>query len=490
VSTPTLTPLYWHGTELVPVSPLPPLDDAATGTLTLLHTNDFHSTIDARADSACGGLARIASTIESTRAAGPTLVVDAGDAVFGGGTLWCARGAGATGRLLGVAGYDLAAIGNHDLEHGPQGLRELLEGGHRMVASNLVFDDDELRKKIAPAYVASVDGLQIGLAGLTTTMTQMLVPGAVLDGVRFDNTMESLLRTVAALAPLVHSIVILSHMGFDHDDTSDIHIVPALRNSKVSAILGGHTHDALDPAVVADGITTCNAGSYGVNVNRVTLTRNAHGSMEVRAKLLPQDHSVPENARLLAARAEEFRAILPLQEERAPLPVLTASQAPKAREWALLTAALRASQKVAGEGIQMVAYLYLLGQLPAGDSLSHLDVLTTYPNAEQLVELSLTGTDLRRLIELQPQFVFYFAARPAWMQDGHPVVVNELDDERMYQVIVSELVSEGGLGWTMLREMHTSVRPLGVTCAELVWDYLEHIQSGDASTEARQGMAV
>ena len=176
MSTPALTPLYWQGAELVPVSALEPLDEAATGTLTILHTNDFHARIDARPNSAFGGLARIATTIESTRAAGPTLVVDAGDSVFGGGTWWCARGAGATGRLLGVAGYDLAAIGNHDLEHGPQGLRELLEGGHRMVATNLVFEDEELRKKIAPAYVAAVDGLQIGLLGLTTTMTQRLVP--------------------------------------------------------------------------------------------------------------------------------------------------------------------------------------------------------------------------------------------------------------------------------------------------------------------------
>ena len=233
--------------------------------MTILHTNDFHSTIDARPDSAFGGLARIATTIESTRAAGPTLVCDAGDSVFGGGTWWCARGAGATGRLLGVAGYDLAAIGNHDLEHGPQGLRELLEGGHRMVATNLAFEDEELRQKIAPAYVAAVDGLQIGVLGLTTTMTQMLVPATVLRGVHFVNTMESLLRTVAALAPMVHSIVILSHMGFDHDDASDIHIVqrcetPKSRQSWVGIRTTRSTRPtsstASPPATLARGAST------------------------------------------------------------------------------------------------------------------------------------------------------------------------------------------------------------------------------------------
>jgi 5'-nucleotidase len=487
VSTPALTPLYWHGAELVPISALEPLDEAATGSLTILHTNDFHSSIDARPGSACGGLARIATTIESTRAAGPTLVVDAGDSVFGGGTWWCAGGAGATGRLLGVAGYDLAAIGNHDLEHGPRGLHELLEGGHRMVASNLVFEDDALRQKIAPAYVAAVDGLQIGLLGLTTTMTQRLVPSSVLHGVHFENTLESLLRTIASLAPMVHSIVILSHMGFDHDDTSDIHIVPALRNTRVSAILGGHTHDALDPSVNVDGITTSNAGAYGVNVNKVTLTRNAHGSLEVRAKLLPQDQRVPESERLLAARAQELQAILPLREDRLRLPDLAASQTMssgvhKDREWGLLTEALRAADNAATDGIQMVPYLYVLGQLPEADMISHLDVLTAYPNAEQLVEIAVQGAQLKQLIELQARLVFYFAAVPVWVHDGRAVALDELDDDRTYQVIVSELVAEGGLDWTVLRGLETPARPLGVTCAELVWNYLRQpVRMGMAS---------
>jgi 2',3'-cyclic-nucleotide 2'-phosphodiesterase (5'-nucleotidase family) len=286
---------------------------------------------------------------------------------------------------------------------------------------------------------------------------------------------------------MVHSIVILSHMGFDHDDGSDIHIVPSLRNSKVSAILGGHTHDALDPPYIVDGITTCNAGAYGVNVNKVTLTRNAHGSIEVRAKLLPQDHGVPESERLLAARTQELKAILPLQEERLRLPAVTIaasrtlpSGAHKDREWALLTAALRASARVASDGIQMVPYLYVLGQLPEGDVISHLDVLTAYPNAERLVEMDIKGSNLKQLIKLEDQLVFYFAALPACIRDGHEVTANELDDERMYTVIVSELVSEGGLGWTVVREMETTVRALEVTCAELVWEYLEHVQAGEA----------
>jgi 5'-nucleotidase len=173
-STFSFTPMFWDGAALSTPQALEPLDDTATGRLTILHTNDLHASIDAR--SAFGGMARIASTIESERAVAPTLVVDGGDSVFGGGTWWCARDAGATSRLLTAAGYDLAALGNHDLEHGAHGVRELLDGGRRLVSTNVVFDAIDLQQQIPPAYVVSVDHLRIGVLGLTTTMTLMLVP--------------------------------------------------------------------------------------------------------------------------------------------------------------------------------------------------------------------------------------------------------------------------------------------------------------------------
>jgi 2',3'-cyclic-nucleotide 2'-phosphodiesterase (5'-nucleotidase family) len=128
--------------------------------------------------------------------------------------------------------------------------------------------------------------------------------------------------------------------------------------------------------------------------------------------------------------------------------------------------------QAAVDGIQMVPYLYLIGALPTGETISHLDVLSAYPNAEQLMELDIPGAQLKQLMALQAQLVFYFAAQPAWLRDGRAVSPGELDDDRTYKVVVSELVSEGGLGWTALREMATTARALAITCAELVWEFL------------------
>jgi 2',3'-cyclic-nucleotide 2'-phosphodiesterase (5'-nucleotidase family) len=477
-----LTPLFWEDADLVPARTLEPLDAAASGTLTILHTNDLHSSVDARPGPDLGGLERIASTIEAARAAGPTLVVDSGDSVFGGGTWWCAVDAGATSRLMTVAGYDLAAIGNHDLERGPHSLRELLSAGRRLVSTNLAFEDEDLRTRIPPAWVVELGGLRLGVLGFTTAMTLKLVPRGVLAGVRYLNMPESALRAVAALSPSVHTIVILSHLGFDNDYDSDIHLIPALRGTKVSAVLGGHTHEALDPAYVIDGITACNAGAHGINVNHVTLTRNANESIVVRSKLVPQDDSVPSSERFLTARSDELTLFQELRETRVRMTSLEVAASPtpptgasRDREMTLLTRALGNSPKFDARGVAMVPHLYVIGQLPESDTVSRLDVLATYPNAEQLVEVSLSGRVLTALITLQSQLRFYFSALPIWLSNGLEVMPDQIDGDAVYNVVMSELAAEGGLGWTPLQHVDAPMRAPGITCADVVWDYLARL---------------
>jgi len=466
VNTPRLTPLYWQGDALLPLERMEPLDETASGTLTILHTNDLHSSVDARTQ--FGGLARIASTIETERAVEPTLVVDGGDSVFGGGTWWCAVDAGATSRLLAAAGYDLAAIGNHDLERGPRSLRELITAGRRLVSTNLQFADEDLQQAIAPAYIVELEGLRIGMLGLTTTMTVRLVPRSVLAGVTFLDARASVLRAASALSPLVHSIVILSHLGFKTEDFSDTDLIPSIKSSKVAAILGGHSHEALSPAPVIDGIVVCNAGAHGVNVNRLTLTRSALGSISVQARLLPQDETVPESAKFLAVRGDELARLQPLRDERVVLPTLPGAD----RQLQLLVAAVRASGKATVGAIAMIGRLYMLNPLPDADSVSHLEVMTAYPNAEQLMEISIDGGRLKELIRNLSGVNFFLGAAPVLLATGDDVVAEDLEESRTYNVVMSELSAEGGLGWTALQDLDVKARPLAVTCADLVWSYL------------------
>jgi hypothetical protein len=165
--------------------------------------------------------------------------------------------------------------------------------------------------------------------------------------------------------------------SFATEDFSDVNLIPALRNSRVAAILGGHTYEALDPAPVIDGIMACNAGAHAINVNKVTLTRTGYGSISVQSKLVAQDHAVPSSDSFLAARTHEQRQLEPLQEEHLRLTDISGDRA-----LMLLIGALRNCAKAAPDAIAMVARLYMLNPLPESDTVSHLEVMTAYPNAE------------------------------------------------------------------------------------------------------------
>jgi 2',3'-cyclic-nucleotide 2'-phosphodiesterase (5'-nucleotidase family) len=486
----SLVALHWEGDQLVPETELPYETVNYDTEVTILHTNDFHSCIDSFADGA-GGLARIATTVRRAQANGPTLMVDAGDSVFGSPTLWSTQGAGSTARLRGAAGYHLAALGNHDLEHGAPGVRELLEGGYRLVASNLEFADADLAKQIAPAYMTSVDGLRIGFTGVTTLDTLALVPRRVLDGVQFIDPYESTVRTVKALEPLVDVVVVLSHLGFDSDELlelmpegqapvmmlqNDRGLVGRLKGSKVAAILGGHSHAALAPTPVMAGIAVCNAGAYGRQVGELKLRLAADGIVEVRHSLIDQDAAVPEEAALMEARERERQSFAASVEQNVvltpPDSVTTESFDRKARQYGLLARALAASPLVSDGSIMLVPRLYMLGELPDADRVRLVDVRIAYPNTETLVEVTLDGAALLRLLELQKQLMSFEAATPLRLHDGEPLQAADVDAGATYTIVTSELQAEGGLRWTLFPDGAASVRSLDLTCANVVWSYL------------------
>jgi 2',3'-cyclic-nucleotide 2'-phosphodiesterase (5'-nucleotidase family) len=310
----------------------------------------------------------------------------------------------------------------------------------------------------------------------------MLVPSDTLRGITYLDTPESARRAATALAPLVHTIVVLSHLGFDNDVDSDVHIIPSLKGTKVAAILGGHTHEALDPSPVIAGMITCNAGAHGVNVNQVRVSRDAHGSISIQSKLLPQDESVLESRRFLAAREQELESFRPLQDNRVPLPPDAGphSGGRRDREVGLLRTALHASQLSSPDAIQMVPHLYMVGELPADGSVNKLEVLTVYPNAEQLVEIELSGAVLKQLLALQGGLAFFYSAVPVWLESGAQVADDDVQDDRTYTIVTTPLAAEGGLNWHTLHTQRPTIRPLGTTCAELVWSYLHADDSGAA----------
>ncbi len=487
-----LIPLSWENDKLVG-SVTDEAREELVSEITILHTNDFHSSNDGRVGngrpggegSVSGGIARLAATIKRAKAAGPTLALDAGDSVYGFGTWWDAKGSTTTAILRGAAGYDLAAIGNHDLEHGLTGLKELFEGDYPFVAANLTFDQPEFSERVRPAYLAQIGGWRVGITGVTTPDTLHLVPSQMLVGMTLTDPLEALTTTIAALEPMVDTIIIISHLGFQGHGMGDRELAAKVAGTKVSVILGGHTHDALDPAPVIAGIVVCNAGAYGANINEVKLTRGPSGALEIRARLLPQNENIAADPEVEVVRqvlAESFASyqntVFPLPElhklEGAPRIKFGDYDFSKDREWILLARALREAGNIEPEAVLMVSILYVLGQLStANNTITLAELVTAYPNIERLVEVEISGADLKEIILFQPSLVFYQQAQPILLSNESLVLPEALEDEATYKLIVTELLAEGGLGWKPFPAMVKSSKRLEYSCLEVIKKYLE-----------------
>ena len=156
--------------------------------LTVLHNNDGESQlIDAGSDlSDFGGVARFATLVENLRAGAPTapaggsLLISAGDNYLAGPEFNASLNNGVPFYdtiAMELIGYDVAAIGNHEFDFGPDVLADFLAGfvnGPTFVSANLDFSSEPGVQalvnsgRLARSTVVTVDGVQVGIVGATT----------------------------------------------------------------------------------------------------------------------------------------------------------------------------------------------------------------------------------------------------------------------------------------------------------------------------------
>lgn len=231
-------------------------------TLHVLHINDFHSRIEAvnAFDSTCsaedaaenkcfGGIARVATKVrelrESLTAAGQNVIfVDAGDQ-FQGSLMFTTYKGAVEAEFLEQIRPDAMALGNHEFDDGPQGLRDFLDKvTFPVISGNIdVSRSNELAGRVQNHVVLEVGGEKIGIiSALATDTPETASPG---PSVIFQDEIDSLKADVAALeAEGVTKIIALTHVGINRD-TEIAAAVPG-----IDAVVGGHSHtylSATDP---------------------------------------------------------------------------------------------------------------------------------------------------------------------------------------------------------------------------------------------------
>jgi len=258
--------------------------------ITILHTNDVHSHIDAfpkhhASFPGLGGLARRAGLVHNIRKQNPnTLLFDAGD-IFQGTPYFNFYGGELEMKLMTMLNYDAATIGNHDFDNGIDGLlAQMPYGKFDFISANYDFTNTVLDGFTKPYQIYERDGIKIGVYGLGIQLkglvTKTLYKETLyLDPYEIANDLEQQLK-VDEKCDLV---ICLSHLGYSYKNSNQPDDLKLAKKTKhTNLIIGGHTHTFLDkPTIVTNAlqkeILVNQVGCYGLNLGRIDFYFNTNG---------------------------------------------------------------------------------------------------------------------------------------------------------------------------------------------------------------------
>lgn len=247
--------------------------------ITILHTNDVHSHIDAFGPNANqGGVARRASLVESIRKENPnTLLLDAGD-IFQGTPYFNYYGGELEFKLMSKLKYDAATIGNHDFDNGIDGLyAQLPHAKFNFLSANYDFSNTIMDTHSKPYQIFNKDGIKIGVFGLGINLNGLVNPAhfketKYLDPIEISQDMTHALKKEHAC----DLVICLSHLGYHYKNNpekiSDLNLAKATKD--IDLIIGGHTHTFLPKPTVVKNIEGENmlvnqVGCYGINLGKI-----------------------------------------------------------------------------------------------------------------------------------------------------------------------------------------------------------------------------
>lgn len=215
--------------------------------LVILHTNDTHSQITPDGGD-LGGVMRRKAVIDSIRQADKNvLLVDVGDAVQG--TLFFyLYGGKAEQEVMNELGVDLRILGNHEFDNGIDSLASVLAiSDATKIATNYDLSDTPLGDQFVSSDIKEYGNKRIGFIGINLNPDGMISKGNY-DGLVFEPIVATANDAARRLKEQdkVDAVVALSHIGYSPAGLVGDSAL-AVNSRNIDIIIGGHTHDVIDP---------------------------------------------------------------------------------------------------------------------------------------------------------------------------------------------------------------------------------------------------
>lgn len=459
-------------------------------TVTILHTNDIHSRVEAinKYDSTCGGddeaegkcfggMARIKTAMDAARAdmAGDNLLVlDAGDP-FQGSLFYTTYKGAAEAEFMETIGYDAMAVGNHEFDDGPIKLAEFIDMvSFPVISGNLDLSAEALLvDRVQDHLVLEVGGEKIGIvSALATDTVDTSSPG---DNVVFQDEIEALSADVAALEAMgVNKIIALTHVGLP----KDLEIAAAVPG--IDVVIGGHSHtkmvndgDSLAYPQIVGSTPVAQAYAYSKYIGKLSVTFDDAGNVTATAgdPILLDASFAPDAA--MAARIAEMGA--PIEEMKKRVVASSSDVIDGDRNSCRLMECQMGNlvadamlDRVADQGVEIAIQNGggLRASIDAGE-VTMGEVLTVLPFQNTLATFEVTGATMVEALENGvsqmeevkgrfPQVAgMSFTVDPSAevgsrvsnvMVGGAPI-----DLEKVYGVVSNNYVRNGGDGYKMFR---------------------------------------
>jgi 5'-nucleotidase len=230
--------------------------------ITILHTNDVHSHLEAFKTSHPnfanrGGVAKRLTTINQIKQENSnTLVFDAGD-FFQNKPFFNFYDDKIEIPTMNKLNYDACTLGTHDFGLGLNALEKQIDKAtFDVLIANYSFKNKVLSNKIKPYHIYIKDGIRIGVFGLGIALNKHQ-NSSLANEIEYQNpiTVAQKISRKLKQQERCDLVICLSHLGYQYRDNQISDVVLAKKTQDINLIIGGHTHTFLQkPSILKNKI--------------------------------------------------------------------------------------------------------------------------------------------------------------------------------------------------------------------------------------------
>ena len=211
----------------------------------ILHTNDFHGTLDDAKQAVLAGFRKDAD-----------LYFDCGDCIKAGNLALPMRPEPVWPRLADLH-CTASVIGNRESHPLEAAFRAKIEGAKHPLLCGNMHRRSNGEEVLPRSMLLEVGGFKVGVLAVMVPMVTSRVATRLASQFLWDEPITTAIKLAGELRDHVDCLIALTHIGFRKD------VELASKCPELDLILGGHSHTLLKEPEMVGRVAICQTGSHG-----------------------------------------------------------------------------------------------------------------------------------------------------------------------------------------------------------------------------------